>query len=200
MVDRGQELAASIHDWMKAEAEHPTAPLDPEASIRATFDLDSGMTRESNSCSDSSSGEVSIFDSGDEKDDDEQAMGMQRLGGSGPSSAEPSMSIRAKRKPKLSPIQRTLAIVLVSLQGSEVVVEMKNGIEVTGILEECDKNMNLTLHNVRQVNMQGEVKEMEIAFVSGSSILYVHMSPQLDVRSNLSRYVITIVHLFVHIV
>jgi small nuclear ribonucleoprotein (snRNP)-like protein len=177
---------------MKNEAEH--AHPGASTKIRETFDPDSSMVRETNSCSDGSSREGSVFDSGDEKEDDEQEMGMQRLGGSGPSTAEPSMSVRAKRKPKLNPIQRTLAIVLVSLQGFEVAVEMKNGIEVTGILEECDKNMNLTLHNVRQVNMQGGVKEMEIAFVSGSSILYVHMSPQLDVRSNLSRYVINIVY------
>jgi small nuclear ribonucleoprotein (snRNP)-like protein len=77
----------------------------------------------------------------------------------------------------------------VSLQGFEIAVEMKNGIEVIGILEECDKNMNLTMHRARQVNSKGEVKDMDVAFVSGSSILYVHMSPSIDCRKNLNNYV-----------
>ena len=35
-----------------------------------------------------------------------------------------------------------------------MVVEMKNDIEITGLLEEVDFSMNLTLGNVRQVTAQ----------------------------------------------
>jgi LSM domain len=49
-------------------------------------------------------------------------------------------------------IQKSLAVVLASLQGVQVVIELKNDDEVTGTVDETDSNMNVTLHNVRQVN------------------------------------------------
>lgn len=48
-------------------------------------------------------------------------------------------------------IQKSLAIVLASLLGVQVVIELKNDTEVTGTIDEADSNMNLTLHDVRQV-------------------------------------------------
>ena len=65
-----------------------------------------------------------------------------------------------------------------------IVIEMKNGVEISGIIEECDSNMNLTMHHVRQVSSRGDVKNMDVAFVSGSSILYVHLPP-----GNIRRHV-----------
>lgn len=50
-------------------------------------------------------------------------------------------------------IQKSLAVVLASLQGSQVVIELKNDDEITGTVDETDSNMNVTLHNVRQVNL-----------------------------------------------
>ena len=40
------------------------------------------------------------------------------------------------------------------MRGEVVVVETKNDIEITGLLEEVDFSMNLTLGNVRQVTAQ----------------------------------------------
>lgn len=48
-------------------------------------------------------------------------------------------------------VQKSLAVVLASLLGVQVVIELKNDTEVTGIIDEADSNMNLTLHDVRQV-------------------------------------------------
>ena len=48
-------------------------------------------------------------------------------------------------------IQKSLAVVLASLLGVQVVIELKNDTEVTGTIDEADSNMNLTLHDVRQV-------------------------------------------------
>ena len=62
-------------------------------------------------------------------------------------------------------------------------IEMKNGIEVTGTIEETDGNMNLTMHQVKHVSSTGKVNFLDIAFVSGSSILYVHMPP-VNLRSH----------------
>ena len=49
-------------------------------------------------------------------------------------------------------IQKSLAVVLASLQGVQIVIELKNDDEITGTVDETDSNMNVTLHDVRQVN------------------------------------------------
>ena len=70
----------------------------------------------------------------------------------------------------------------------KVVIEMKNGVEISGIIEECDSNMNLTIHDVRQVSLKGDVKNMDVAFVNGSSILYVHLPPG-NIRKHVKDHV-----------
>lgn len=45
---------------------------------------------------------------------------------------------RRRRAPR---IQNTLAIFVQSLQGSTIAVELKNDIEITGVLEETDVSM-----------------------------------------------------------
>ena len=67
-------------------------------------------------------------------------------------------------------------------------IEMKNGIEITGTIEETDANMNLTMHQVKHVSSTGKVNFLDIAFVSGSSILYVHMPP-VNLRNHVSSCV-----------
>ena len=58
-----------------------------------------------------------------------------------------------KRTRKRIPLmQRSLAVVLASLQGVQVVIELKNDNEITGTVDETDSNMNVTLQNVRQVS------------------------------------------------
>jgi small nuclear ribonucleoprotein (snRNP)-like protein len=50
-------------------------------------------------------------------------------------------------------LQKSLAVVLASLQGAQVVIELKNDVEITGTIEETDSNMNLTLNQVKQVSI-----------------------------------------------
>jgi small nuclear ribonucleoprotein (snRNP)-like protein len=91
-----------------------------------------------------------------------------------------------KRVPK---IQKSLGILLVSLQGESVVVELKNDIEISGMLEEADENMNMTLHNAEQVFPNGKVRHLDIAFVNGSMIRYVHIAPEINAVRHLNDYV-----------
>lgn len=56
---------------------------------------------------------------------------------------------RAKRK--IPVIQRSLAIVLASLLGVQIVIELRNDSEITGTVDETDASMNVTLNNVRKV-------------------------------------------------
>lgn len=56
---------------------------------------------------------------------------------------------RAKRR--IPVIQRSLAIVLASLLGVQIIIELKNDSEVTGTVDETDASMNVTLIDVRKV-------------------------------------------------
>ena len=76
-------------------------------------------------------------------------------------------------------VHKSLGILLVSLQGRSIVVELKNNIEISGIVEEADDNMNLTLHNVEQVFPDGRVTHLDIAFVNGSMIRNVHIPQEI---------------------
>ena len=78
--------------------------------------------------------------------------------------------------------------VLLTLRESNITIELKNGGEISGIIEECDSNMNLTMHQVRQVSLKGDVKNLDVAFVSGSSILYVHLPPG-NIRKHVKDHV-----------
>ena len=80
-----------------------------------------------------------------------------------------------------------------SLQGTEIVVELKNGCELRGILEECDANINLTMIDVKHISLKGEVKEMDTLFVNGTTIMYAHLASDLNVRVHTGNYVISAV-------
>ena len=58
-----------------------------------------------------------------------------------------------RSKASVPVIQKSLAVVLASVQGLQIVIELKNDDEITGTVDETDSNMNVTLHNVRQVNL-----------------------------------------------
>ncbi len=85
----------------------------------------------------------------------------------------------------------TLSSLLLSLQGFEVVIELKNDVELKGILEEVDAGMNITLLDVVQVvggdsNLRST---FDIMFVAGRTIRYVHIPDAINVIENLKRHV-----------
>eukprot|EP00937_MAST-01D_sp_MAST-1D-sp2_P006908 g6908.t1 len=65
--------------------------------------------------------------------------------------------------------------------GFEVSVELKNDIEVQGTLEEVDDVMNLTLSHATHVRPDGVWHKMEMAFVGGRTIRYVHIPDDVDI-------------------
>ena len=129
-----------------------------------------------------------------------------------------------RTRTKLPPIRKSLAILLVSLQGkystgivllvfelktyvlysknlkllilcgiiragTNVVIELKNDAEVTGILEDTDPEMNVTMSNATQVLSDGSSVTQESITVKGHSIRYVHIPPNIRMRSHLSDYI-----------
>mmetsp|Transcript_733 Transcript_733/g.844 ORF Transcript_733/g.844 Transcript_733/m.844 type:complete len:254 (-) Transcript_733:344-1105(-) len=97
-----------------------------------------------------------------------------------------------KRVKHRTPIlQKSLAVVLASLQGVQVVIELKNDVEVTGTIEETDSNMNLTLNQVKQVSGSGEVTHQEFYFLSGSNIRYVRIPQEYPIVKQMALYMKT---------
>ena len=98
-------------------------------------------------------------------------------------------TLRRRKTPKL---ERTLALVLASLKGEAVVLELKNDAEVTGTIEESDHNMNITLHDATYIAVTGEARVLETVFINGSSILYVHLPPNVDMKSQIGSYLVKV--------
>ena len=58
---------------------------------------------------------------------------------------ESSGLVSRKRVPRL---EKSLTILLKSLSGSNVVIELKNDTEISGVVDECDEGMNTVLVDV----------------------------------------------------
>ncbi|CAM9534049.1 unnamed protein product [Ectocarpus sp. 6 AP-2014] len=116
------------------------------------------------------------------------------------------------RQKKTSPLEKTLAILIQSMRGNKIVVEMKNDAEISGILEETDRNMkaatvllaaygltcsragpapSLSMVDVRQTNPDGSVRKMDVVLVQGKMIRYVHIPDKVDAISNLQKHMRT---------
>ncbi|KAF5208500.1 putative U6 snRNA-associated ribonucleoprotein [Clavispora lusitaniae] len=65
-----------------------------------------------------------------------------------------------------------------TLVDQEVVVELKNDIEIRGTLKSVDQFLNLKLHNVSTVNetKYPQLQAVKTLFVRGSNVRYVHLS------------------------
>lgn len=65
-----------------------------------------------------------------------------------------------------------------TLVDQEVVVELKNDIEIKGTLKSVDQYLNLKLDNISTVNEEKypHLKAVKTLFVRGSTVRYVHLS------------------------
>mmetsp|Transcript_14401 Transcript_14401/g.36461 ORF Transcript_14401/g.36461 Transcript_14401/m.36461 type:complete len:95 (+) Transcript_14401:915-1199(+) len=65
-----------------------------------------------------------------------------------------------------------------TLEGKEVVVEMKNGVELLGELHSVDQYLNVKLNNVRPVNADRfpQLASLRNCFIRGSVVRYISLS------------------------
>lgn len=94
----------------------------------------------------------------------------------------------AKSVRKPLPNRRSLAFILIALQGTEVVIELKDDTEVRGVIEESDRYMNVVLHNVTQTSTDGTVANMQQLYLNGMKIRYVHIPPKLNLASQIAQH------------
>ena len=67
-----------------------------------------------------------------------------------------------------------------TLVDQEITVELKNDLEIKGILKSVDQYLNLKLDNITCVNKikYPYLKSVKTLFIRGSNVRYVHMSLQ----------------------
>lgn len=73
--------------------------------------------------------------------------------------------------------------------GVVVVIEMKDDSEISGILDDVDKDMNIVLSNCRQVGATGDVSESDTAHINGRKIRFVHIPPDIKPAATVSSYI-----------
>jgi small nuclear ribonucleoprotein (snRNP)-like protein len=104
---------------------------------------------------------------------------------------------RKKKKLFKDPMDMSLAMILESLTGYEVTIDLKNDSTVRGKLNSVDKNMNLVLENaVESKNNTNSTRTttstpeapLEMVEIKGNNIYLVHMPAGLDVSSHVERY------------
>lgn len=108
-------------------------------------------------------------------------------GGFGTGLVRPANPPQHQRK-RVPVLERTLAILVQSMRGNKVVVELKNDFEISGLLEETDQNMNLKMVDVRQTSATGSVRKMDMVMIQGKMIRYVHIPDEVDAIQNLHRH------------
>lgn len=99
------------------------------------------------------------------------------------------IKIQQAFKKRVPIVQKSLSIFIVAYQGKYVVFELKNGIEIGGTIDECDYGMNTTLTGATQISPSGKVRQMDIAYVNGKNILYVHFPKETNPIHVLTEYV-----------
>lgn len=97
---------------------------------------------------------------------------------------------------KVSAMKRSLCLFITSLQGHEVSVELNNDTKVFGVLENCDRSMNLVLLDATTSALHGSEGTSEVpistkepsSYISGRSIRYILFSPSLKAGAHLSQH------------
>mmetsp|Transcript_4102 Transcript_4102/g.11979 ORF Transcript_4102/g.11979 Transcript_4102/m.11979 type:complete len:159 (-) Transcript_4102:531-1007(-) len=79
------------------------------------------------------------------------------------------------RKRKAPRIEKSLAYLLPTLYGKVLTVEMKDDTEVTGTLGDATMDMGMTLLGARLVSASGAARTLDIVFLRGGLVRYVHL-------------------------
>ena len=105
-------------------------------------------------------------------------------------SAHPSSKKRGGNRKTKGLKYKSLSILLDSMVGNEMRVELKNDTVLQGMLDEVNSNMDLTMFGVRCMRPGAEhAEDMEVMFVSGRMIKYVHIPDHIDIAASMRHHV-----------
>lgn len=111
---------------------------------------------------------------------------------------------KKRKRAHRDPMENSLAMILESLRGYEVTIDLKNDITVKGRIESVDKGMNVILENAddspsssSSASFSSGKEDDETATketqtqtteIKGTSIYLVHMPSGLDISSHVEKY------------
>ena len=78
---------------------------------------------------------------------------------------------------------------MIIFAGTNVVIELKSDIEVSGVIEDTDPGMKVTLSDVKETKPDGTISCSEMMTIEGSAIRYVHIPRSVNTRTLLADYV-----------
>ncbi|DBA01210.1 TPA: hypothetical protein N0F65_002345 [Lagenidium giganteum] len=105
--------------------------------------------------------------------------------------AKPTSAVRAdgsaqkakRRRP------RTLLLLLKSLMGLRVRIDLKNDTSVEGLVQEVVHDMDFTLLDAVETKPNGDRIHFDEVFVMGKMILYVHIPDRINLNQQLQNYI-----------
>jgi U6 snRNA-associated Sm-like protein LSm2 len=74
----------------------------------------------------------------------------------------------------------TLAVFIQALEGSKIVVELKNDAVVRGTLASADATLGLQLSDASVKALDGTQRHADVLHLRGSSVRYIHLPANLD--------------------
>ncbi|TMW63633.1 hypothetical protein Poli38472_002574 [Pythium oligandrum] len=83
---------------------------------------------------------------------------------------------------------RSLLLLLKSLAGLRVRIDLKNDCVVEGIVEEVLHDMDFTLLDACETKPNGRTVRLEEVFVMGKTVLYVHIPDRINISQHLQQY------------
>ena len=100
-----------------------------------------------------------------------------------------SNEVFRRKRTRVPEIRRTLSVLLCSLQGTDVIIELKNDSEIFGTVDEVDAYMNFVLTEAKQVFSNGKISHSDFMDVKGNAIRYVHIPEDINCTQHVSTYV-----------
>lgn len=123
-----------------------------------------------------------FIEENEEEEDDEKPTKGEKEGGN------VKETFVVKRKRPISSHYKSLNSLLKAMQNMQIVIECKNDVEVSGIVDTVSKNMDIGLNNAKEVFPDGRISESLFLQVNGSAIRYVHLPPKLNTHLLMNNY------------
>jgi small nuclear ribonucleoprotein (snRNP)-like protein len=85
--------------------------------------------------------------------------------------------------------KQTLTVLVEAMEGMQTKVELKNNSVVEGRLDRVEGNMSVFITRATQVNADGSILHMNLAFIPGRAIRYIHIDDRINIEVNLRRHI-----------
>uniref|UniRef100_K3WE98 Sm domain-containing protein n=1 Tax=Globisporangium ultimum (strain ATCC 200006 / CBS 805.95 / DAOM BR144) TaxID=431595 RepID=K3WE98_GLOUD len=107
-----------------------------------------------------------------------------------PPATDPKQPQKKRKQSRL----RTLLLLLKSLVGLRIRIDLKNDSTIEGIVQEVVHDMDFTMINACETKTSGKMVRMDEVFVMGKTVLYVHIPDRINLTQHLQQYAVSVVN------